>query len=53
MAELSICRPFSPAVAAGFGNVGTVFTVLMELESRTMHIRRGANPEIPFYRVSF
>lgn len=52
-AELSICRAYSPAATAGFGNVGTVFTVLMELEAGTMHVRRGANPETPFYRVSF
>jgi isopenicillin-N N-acyltransferase-like protein len=52
-AELSICRAYSPAATAGFGTVGTVFSVLMELEARTMHIRRGANPETPFYQVAF
>jgi isopenicillin-N N-acyltransferase-like protein len=52
-AEFSICRPYSPAAAAGFGNVGTVFTVLMELEAGTMQVRPGANPETPFYQVSF
>jgi isopenicillin-N N-acyltransferase-like protein len=51
-AELSICRAYSPADLPGFGNVGTVFTVLMDLAAGEMQLRRGADPATAFYRVS-
>jgi hypothetical protein len=36
----------------GFGDVGTVFTVLMDLRAGEMQVRPGASPETPFYPVS-
>jgi isopenicillin-N N-acyltransferase-like protein len=51
-AELSICRPYSPSAVAGFGNVGTVFTVLMDLKGGNMQVRPGCDPLTEFYQVS-
>jgi len=50
-AELSICKPYTPSLTRGFGNVGTVFTVLMNLVDGSMMIRKGSSPGGDFYRV--
>jgi isopenicillin-N N-acyltransferase-like protein len=42
--QMSICRPYSPVDTAGFGNVGTVFSLLMDLKQGTMRIRPGCDP---------
>jgi isopenicillin-N N-acyltransferase-like protein len=47
----SICRPYSPSDTPGFGNVGTVFTVVMELAVGEMHIHRGPKSDATPYRV--
>jgi isopenicillin-N N-acyltransferase-like protein len=39
--EMSICRPYSESAMPGYGKVGTVFTLLMDLGQRTMTIQRG------------
>lgn len=49
--EMSICRPYSPAATPGFGNVGTVFSLLMDLEQGTMRIRPGCDPARDDYTV--
>jgi isopenicillin-N N-acyltransferase-like protein len=49
--EASICRPYSPSASAGFGDVGTVFTVLMHLSEGRMEIRRGPG-DGEFYPVA-
>jgi isopenicillin-N N-acyltransferase like protein len=48
----SICRPYSPSNVAGYGNVGTVFSVLMNLKLRSMKIRPGCNPGQSDYTVT-
>ncbi len=50
--ELSICRPYSPSGILGFGAVGTIFTVLMDLKRREMEVRAGSRDNDDFYRVS-
>ena len=50
--ELSICRPYSPSGIPGFGAVGTVFTVLMDLKRGEMEVRAGPRDGGEFYRVS-
>jgi isopenicillin-N N-acyltransferase-like protein len=52
MAEMSICRPYSPADIQGFGNVGTVFSLVMDLTSGKMDIRAGSQGDTNFYRVA-
>jgi isopenicillin-N N-acyltransferase like protein len=47
-AEMSICRPYSPSDTPGFGNVGSVFTVIMALQERQMVVRRGPRPDAGF-----
>jgi isopenicillin-N N-acyltransferase-like protein len=42
--QMSICRPYSPSGTPGFGNVGTVFSLLMDLQQGTMRIRPGCDP---------
>ena len=43
--ELSICRAYSPSLAPGFGRVGTVATIIMDLGERQMALRRGPRPD--------
>ena len=50
--ELSIRRPYSPSEIPGFGMVGTVFTILMNLREGLMEIRAGSQPDQGFYQVS-
>lgn len=49
--ELSICRPYSFSEAAGFGRVGSVFTVIMDLAEREMQVYRGPAEDAPSCRV--
>lgn len=49
--ELSICRAYSESATPGFGRVGTVFTVLMELAEHTMTIQRGPNPDAASWEI--
>ena len=49
--QMSICRPYSPAATPGFGNVGTVFSLLMNLKQGTMRIRPGCDPTQSDYTV--
>ena len=49
--ELSICRSYSPSATPGFGNVGTIFSVLMELQQGTLRIRRGDSPDRSDYTI--
>jgi len=49
--ENSICRPWSPSGIPGFGDVGTVFTLLMDLGRGEMEIRKGPGADGEFYRV--
>jgi isopenicillin-N N-acyltransferase-like protein len=49
--EFSICRPYSPSAIPGFGPVGTVFTVLMDLRRGAMEVRAGSQPDRQFYRI--
>lgn len=49
--ELSICRPYSLSATPGFGPVGTVFSLLMELNQGTMRIRRGCQPASKSYTL--
>jgi len=51
-AELSICRPYCPADIPGFGNVGTVFSLMMDLKRGSLEIRAGSQKDGNFYRVS-
>ena len=47
----SICRPYSPSEAAGFGNVGTVFSLMMDLKRGSMRIRPGSDPGQGSYTI--
>ena len=47
----SICRPYSPSTLKNFGPVGTVLSLIMRPNEKTMRIRLGDNPEMPFYKV--
>ena len=49
--EFSICRPYSPSASPGFGKVGTVFSVIMDLDSLSMQVSRGPSLEQTFYTV--
>lgn len=49
--EFSICRPYSPSGIPGFGPVGTVFTVIMDLRRGNMEIRAGSKGCGGFTRV--
>lgn len=49
--ENSICRDYSPSLTAGFGNVGTVFSVIMQLQRGCMLVRAGSDPDTDFYPV--
>jgi hypothetical protein len=49
--ELSICRPYSLSEADGFGKVGSVFTVIMDLAEREMQVYRGPVENACSYRV--
>jgi isopenicillin-N N-acyltransferase-like protein len=49
--ELSICRPYSLSEATGFGRVGSVFTVMMDLAEREMQVYRGPAEDARCYRV--
>jgi len=51
-AELSICKPYTASESRGFGKVGSVFTVLMDLAGGHMQIRIPSHGEGEFYRVS-
>jgi isopenicillin-N N-acyltransferase-like protein len=51
-AELSICKPPTESVTPGFGRVGTLFTVLMDLRSGSMDIRVGSDKKSNFYPVN-
>jgi len=51
-ADLSICRPYTLSEIPGFGDVGTVFTLLMDLKQGGMEIRAGSHGDGGFYRVS-
>ncbi len=50
--EFPIFRPFIPHVAVK--ELGTVFTMVMDLDTRELHIRKGANADAAFktYRVA-
>jgi isopenicillin-N N-acyltransferase-like protein len=48
----SVCRPYSPSQTPGFGNVGSVFTVLMDLAAGSMQILRGPAADSPAYSVA-
>jgi isopenicillin-N N-acyltransferase-like protein len=48
-AELSICKPPTESVTPGFGRVGTLFTVLMDLKQQRMDIRCGSDGSYGFY----
>ena len=48
-AELSICKPPTESDTAGFGRVGTLFTVLMDLKKGLMEIRCGSDGSSGFY----
>jgi isopenicillin-N N-acyltransferase-like protein len=50
--EMSICRPYSESATPGFGRVGTVFTVLMDLPERTMNIQRGPNADAANWEIN-
>jgi len=50
--EMSICRPYSPSATPGFGRVGTVFSLSMDLKKGTMRIRRGCDPANADYTIS-
>lgn len=52
LGENSVCKPWSTAGIRGFGEVGTVFTVLMNLPARRLEIRPGSDPDEAFYSVS-
>ncbi|MCR8922246.1 C45 family peptidase [Dasania sp. GY-MA-18] len=47
----SICRPYSPSALANFGEVGTVFSVLMKPAKKTISIRPGCKADTPFYQL--
>ncbi|HEB26966.1 MAG TPA: hypothetical protein ENI05_04200 [Porticoccus sp.] len=47
----SICRPYSASTTPNFGNVGTVFSVLMDLSQRALFIRPGSSQSKAFYRI--
>jgi hypothetical protein len=47
----SICRPYSLSETPGFGAVGSVFTLLMDLVSGVMQIQRGPGREADPYEV--
>ncbi len=49
---LSVCRPYGPSESPGFGEVGTVFSLQMDLAARELRIRRGCDPAAPDYRVA-
>jgi isopenicillin-N N-acyltransferase-like protein len=51
-AELSICRPYTLSEISGFGEVGTVFTLLMDLKRGGMEVRAGSQGDRSFYRIS-
>ncbi len=48
----SICRPYSPTLTPGFGLVGSVFTVMMDLAAGTMQLQRGPGADAPVYQVA-
>jgi hypothetical protein len=52
LGENSVCKPWSAGGIRGFGEVGTVFTVLMDLRGRRLSIRPGPDPQAAFYSVS-
>ncbi|WP_339671803.1 C45 family peptidase [Dasania marina] len=47
----SICRAYSPSALANFGEVGTVFSVLMKPAKKTISIRPGCKTDTPFYQL--
>jgi isopenicillin-N N-acyltransferase-like protein len=48
---LAICRPYSPSGTDGFGDVGTVFSLLMDLDGGEMTLRKGCWPGNRQYTV--
>lgn len=51
--EFSVCKPWTESLTPGFGEVGTVFTLMMKLDKKEMSIRRGCKPAGAFYSRSF
>ncbi|MCL6269408.1 C45 family peptidase [Sansalvadorimonas sp. 2012CJ34-2] len=41
-----------PSPYPGFSEAGTIATIIMELENRVMHIRKGNSPDTPFLSYS-
>jgi isopenicillin-N N-acyltransferase-like protein len=50
--EQSICRAYSPSATPQFGNVGTVFSVLIDMQAGVMYLRPGSSASANFYKIS-